>query len=166
MLNCSRDIFITLLPKPSEEGRWPAPTKHDEDLAVQVCKCLYEINDEQQPLLQNKIERMKFIAVDFRDCSLAPIDVAALLHFLEIAEEVLYINLSLNELGDLGASEVKTSFFNKERKLKSLDLTWNNLTDNAAKDFASALKEARKGFFGCYSVCETMKDTKEGYFIM
>ena len=27
------------------------------------------------------------------------------------------------------------------------------------------LKEAQKGFFGCYSVCETMKDTKEGYFI-
>ena len=30
----------------------------------------------------------------------------------------------------------------------------------------TGLKEARKGFFGCYSVCETMKDTKEGYFIM
>ena len=30
----------------------------------------------------------------------------------------------------------------------------------------SCLKEARKGFFGCYSVCETMKDTKEGYFIV
>ena len=29
-----------------------------------------------------------------------------------------------------------------------------------------SFKEARKGFFGCYSVCETMKDTKEGYFIM
>ena len=28
------------------------------------------------------------------------------------------------------------------------------------------VKEARKGFFGCYIVCETMKDTKEGYFIM
>ena len=24
------------------------------------------------------------------------------------------------------------------------------------------LKEAQKGFFGCYSVCETIKDTKEG----
>ena len=24
------------------------------------------------------------------------------------------------------------------------------------------LKEARKGLFACYSVCETMKDTKEG----
>ena len=27
---------------------------------------------------------------------------------------------------------------------------------------AFSFKEARKGFFGCYSVCETMKDTKEG----
>ena len=26
----------------------------------------------------------------------------------------------------------------------------------------TAFKEARKGFFGCYSVCETMKDNKEG----
>ena len=34
------------------------------------------------------------------------------------------------------------------------------------KTLSSLLKEARKGFFGCYSVCETMKDTKEGYFIM
>ena len=35
-----------------------------------------------------------------------------------------------------------------------------------ASDFTVPFKEARKGFFGCYSVCETMKDTKEGYFIM
>ena len=33
-------------------------------------------------------------------------------------------------------------------------------------DILAVLKEARKGFFGCYSVCETMKDTKEGYFIV
>ena len=32
--------------------------------------------------------------------------------------------------------------------------------------FQLCIKEAGKGFFGCYSVCETMKDTKEGYFIM
>ena len=31
---------------------------------------------------------------------------------------------------------------------------------------ATLVKEARKGFFGCHSVCETMKDTKEGYFIV
>ena len=28
------------------------------------------------------------------------------------------------------------------------------------------LKETRKGFLGRYSVCERMKDTKEGYFIV
>ena len=28
------------------------------------------------------------------------------------------------------------------------------------------MKEVGTDFFGCYSVCETMKDTKEGYFIV
>ena len=31
------------------------------------------------------------------------------------------------------------------------------------QDSADIVKEARKGFFGCYGVCETMKD---GYFIV
>ena len=140
LLNSSSDTFIKLLPKPIE-GEWPA-TQEDKDLAVQVCKCLYEINDEQQPVLQNKIEKMKFIKVNFSLCSLAPIDVAAVLHFLENAEEVLSINLSLNQLGDLGANEVKKLIVNRERKVKTLWLSNNNLTDNAATDFAAALKHS------------------------
>ena len=140
LLNSSSDIFIKLLPKPSE-GEWPA-TEKDKDLAVQVCKCLYEINDEQQPVLQNKIEKIKFNAVDFSSCSLAPIDVAAVLHFLENAEEVLSIDLSFNKLGDLGANEVKKIIVNKERNLKMLSLIYNNFTDNAAKDFAAAFKHS------------------------
>ena len=109
---------------------------------MQICKCLYEIKDEQQPVLQNKIEKIKFDAVDFIGCSLAPIDVAAVLHFLENAEEVLSIDFSFNELGDLGANEVKKIIVNRERKLKTLYLSWNHLTDNAAKDFAAALKHS------------------------
>ena len=140
LLNSSSDIFIKLLPKPSEE-EWPA-TERDKDLAVQVCTCLYEINDEQQPVLKNKIEKIKFNAVKFNSCSLAPIDVAAVLHFLENAEEVLSINFSHNELGDLGANEVKKFIVNRERKLKSLDLSSSYFTDNAAKDFAAALKHS------------------------
>ena len=140
LLNSSSDIFIKLLPKPSE-GEWPG-TKEDQDLAVQVCKCLYEINDEQKPVLQNKIEKTKFNEVAFSHCSLAPIDVAAVLHFVENAEEVLSINLSYNELGDLGANEVKKYIFNRERKVKTLNLGGNNVTDNAAKDFAAALKHS------------------------
>ena len=146
------DIFIKLLPKSTEKRKdfhsseaktltsWPAIGEHK--LAVQVCKCLYEINDEHQPVLQNKIKRLKFNMVDFINCSLAPVDVAAVLHLLENAEEVLYIDLSANQLGDFGAEEVKKFIFNKERKLQRLNLAHNNLTDNAAKDLAAALKHS------------------------
>ena len=111
----SSHIFIKLLPESTKEREnlessepktltyWPA-TKQDKDLAVQVCKCLYEINDEQQPVLQNKIEKIKFNAVEFSNCSLAPIDVAAILNFLENDEKVSYIDLSDNRLGDLSAN--------------------------------------------------------------
>ena len=149
----SSDIFIKLLPELTEKRTqgmfskqekltfWPE-TKENKHLALQVCKCMYEINDEQQPILQNKIEKIKFNAVDFRNCSLASIDVAAFLHFLENAEEVLYINLSFNWFGDLGANEVKKFVINRERKLKWLDLSYNKLTDNAAKDLGEALKHS------------------------
>ena len=154
LLKSSSDIFIKLLPELTEKRKerifskpegltfWPA-TKEDKHLAVQVCKCLYEINDEQQqPILQNKIEKIQFNAVDFSDCSLAPIDVTAVLHFLENAEEVLYINLSGNQLRDLGAIEVRKIIVKRERKLKQLNLSNNNLTNNAAKDFAEALEHS------------------------
>ena len=153
LLKSSSDIFIELLPeltqkrrelifsKPEELTFWPA-SKEDKHLAVQVCKCLYEINDEQQPILQNKIEKIQFNAVEFSSCSLAPIDVAAVLHFLENAEEVLFINLSSNRLGDLGAIEVRKIIVKRERKLKQLNLRYNNLTNNVAKHFAEALEHS------------------------
>ena len=147
----SSHIFIKLLPESTKEENpsssktltyWPA-TEDDKHLAVQVCKCLYEINDEQQhPVLQNKIEKIKFNAVEFRHCSLAPIDVAAVLHFLENAEEVLHINLYDNSLGDLGANEVKKFIVHRGRKLQSLTLSVNEFTDSAAKDFSAALKHS------------------------
>ncbi|XP_015773345.1 PREDICTED: nucleotide-binding oligomerization domain-containing protein 2-like [Acropora digitifera] len=145
------DIFIKLLPKSTEKSRnfhssepktltsWPV-TREDKGLAVQVCKCLYEINDEHQPVLQNKIKRLQFNKVEFPGRSLAPIDIAAVLHFLENAEQVLSIYLPCNQFGDFGANKVKKFIVNRERKLQQLNLAQNNLTDNAAKDFAAALK--------------------------
>ena len=146
-------IFIKLLPESTEKEEnpssskskrltsWPA-TEEDKHLAVQVCKCLYEINDEQQqPVLQNKIEKIKFNAVEFEGCSLAPIDVAAVLHFLENAEEVLHINLRGNSLGHFSANEVKKFIVYRGRK-QSLDLSYNRFTDSAAKDFATTLQHS------------------------
>ncbi|XP_044177612.1 nucleotide-binding oligomerization domain-containing protein 2-like isoform X2 [Acropora millepora] len=150
LLKSSTDNFIKLLLKTTEKRKnylsskreeltyWPV-TREDKDLAVQVCICLYEINDEQQPLLQNKIREIKFNAVELSKCSLAPIDLAAVLHFLGNAEEVLYIDLSDNRLGDLGANEVKKFIVHRGRKVQSLDLSFNDFTDSAAKDFAAAL---------------------------
>ena len=148
----SSHIFIKLCPESTEKRKslecsepktltyWPA-TKQDKDLAVQVCKCLYEINDEQQPVLQNKVEKIKFNAVDFSSYSLAPIDVAAILHFLENAEKVSYIDLSVNHSGDLSVNEVEKFLVHGEHKLKLL-LSSNEFTDNAAKEFAAALKHS------------------------
>ena len=147
------DIFIKLLPKSTETREkfhssepgtltsWPARGE-DKHLAVQVCKCLYEINDEHQPVLKNKIKKLKFNAVELGDYSLAPIDVAAVLHFLENAQEVLSFYLDFNQLGELGANEVKKFIVNRESKLKELIVIENQLTDNAAKDFAAALKHS------------------------
>ena len=146
LLKGSSEIFVQLLPtlkrrllpsKP-ELTFWPA-TKEDKGSAVQVCKCLYEITDEQQPELQNKIEEIKFNAVEFSECLLAPIDLVAVLHFLENAEDVLHIDLPSNELGYLGVKEVTKFIVNRERKLKWLNLRYNNLTDRAAKDLAAIL---------------------------
>ena len=153
LLKSSSDIFIKLLPELTKKRKelisfkleeltfWPA-TEEDTHLAVQVCKCLYEINDELQQVLQNKIEKIKINAVDFSGHSLAPIDVVAVLHFLESAEEVLSIDLSFDQLRDLGAIEVRKIIVKRERKLKQLNLSYNNLTNNAAKDFAEALKQS------------------------
>ena len=153
LLKSSTDIFIKLLPKstatttvewsskPETLTSWPA-AEADKLLAVQVCKCLYEINDEQQPLLQNKIAKINFNSVSFSDCSLAPTDLAGILHFLENAEDVLHIDLSLNEIGDLGAKEVKKFVVNRERKLKRLNLRNNDFTDITAKDLAAALEHS------------------------
>ena len=149
----SCNIFIKLLPKSTKKIRnywflepktltsWPA-TQEDKHLAVQICKCLYEINDEQQPVLRNKIEKIKFKAVSFSRCSLTPIDLAAVLHFFENGQEVFFLDLCSNELGDLGANEVKNFIVNRERKLKELNLRRNNFTDKAAEDFAAALKHS------------------------
>ena len=149
----SSDIFINQFPKKTKKKRtdrlaserkkpkkqiyWP---NKDKNLAVEVCKCLYESNDEQLLKLQNKMEKINFNTVELSKCSLAPIDLTAVLHFLENAEKVLHINLSSNELGDLGARDVSKFILNRDGKLKSLNLDNNKFTDKAAEDLSEVLK--------------------------
>ena len=153
------DIFIKLLPMSTEEKSeremiehyllpktktltcWPA--KKDKQLGLNSCKCLYEIDDEkQQAVLQNKIKQIGFNAVDFSLCSLAPVDFTAVSHFLENASGVLSMNLSVNDLGSLGAKEVQKFLVNTGCKLNSLNLRYNKLTDEAAEHLSAALKHS------------------------
>ena len=154
------DIFIKLLPmsteKRSERGMikddslpgtktltcWPAGRK-DKELALNLCKCLYEIDDEkQQAVLENKIKQIGFNAVDFSLCSLGPVDFAAVSHFLENASGVLSMNLLGNDLGSLGAKEVQKFLVNTGCKLNSLNLVNNKLTDEGAEYLSAALKDS------------------------
>ena len=151
------DIFIKLLPMSTQKipedllmidhfltktlTCWPA--KKDQQLALNLCKCLYEIDDEkQQAVLQNKIEQIGFNAVDFSFCSLGPVDFAAVSHFLENASGVLSMNLFHNDLGSLGAKEVQKFLVNTGCKLNSLNLMDNKLTDEAAEHLSAALKDS------------------------
>ena len=151
----SSDIFIKLLPTEKKyEPRlvrllrerktltyWPV--LGDQQLALNLCNCLYEIDDEkQQAVLQNKIEKIGFNAVDFSECSLGPVDFAAVSHFLENASGVLSMNLGWNDLGSLGAKEVQKFLVNTGCKLNSLNLRGNKLTDEGAEHLSAALKHS------------------------
>ena len=146
----SSEMFMKLLPESTEKREnllssdpetltfWP--TKEEKHLAVQVCKCLYEINDayEQQQVLQNKLENITFNAVDFSACSLAQIDLAAVSHFLENAEEVLFVDLSDNPLDERGAKEVNNFTVNRGHKVNNLFLVRNTVANKAATNIAAA----------------------------
>ena len=149
----SSDIFMKLLPKSTEkkenflssEGEklifWPK--KDQTAQAMKVCKYLYEITNVQQSELRNKIEKINFNAVDLSNCSLTPIDLAAVLHFLENAEKVLHIKFCSSELGDLSAKDVNKFIIKRECKLKCLNLSKNKFTDKAVEDLTDALKRSK-----------------------
>ncbi|XP_068715997.1 protein NLRC5-like [Montipora foliosa] len=153
------DIFIKLLPMSTEEiseGEMMAddsleetktftcwPAYEDRHLALNLCKCLYEIDDEkQQAVLQTKIKQIGFNAVDFSRCSLGPVDFAAVSHFLENASGVLCMDLHWNNLGSLGAKEVQKFLVNTGCKLNSLNLCYNKLNDEAGEHLSAALKHS------------------------
>ena len=151
------DIFTDLLPmstdgkderelieiwdKPSEDSEprtltvWPA--WRDKDLALNLCKCFYEI-DGNDSVIQNKLAEIDFNAVDFSVCRLAPVDCAAVVHVLKNAKGILCMNLAKNNFGPLGCVEIVKLIKNND-KLTSLNLYYNNITAEGAKHLAAAL---------------------------
>ena len=141
-----RDMWADILDKTSEDSElrtltcWPA--EKDEVLALNACKCLYEI-DENDSLVQDKLAEINFNAVDFSLCSLTPVDCAAVLHVIRNAKGISCMNLQGNYTGPLGCVEIVkffTSDHNKDNnKLTHLDLDNNNITDEGLKHLTKAL---------------------------
>ena len=118
---------------------WPA--QKDKDLALNACKCLNEI-DENDSLVQDKLAKINFNAVDFSYCRLTPVDCAAVLHVIRNAKGILCMNLEGNNIGPLGCVEILKFFksdCNKDNKLTSLTLSANNITDEGLTHLTKAL---------------------------
>jgi len=152
-------IFTDLLPMTTDEKRervmadaWDEtsedselrtltcwPVVKDKRLALNACKCLYEIDS----LVQDKLAEINFNAVVFSDCSLTPVDCAAVLHVIRNAKGILCMKLQRNDIGPLGCVEIVkffTSDHNKDNnKLTHLDLANNNITDEGLTHLTEAL---------------------------
>ena len=156
----STDIFSDLLPsetvtneveikmnEDSEERTetltfWPA----DEDrlLVVTLFNCMYE-NKASDREVQKKLAKIGCNALNFVNCNLSPLDCLALVHALKSVEGILYFELSGNNLQSLGCIEIAKLLPGNEHnqgfcELKTLNLGWNNITDEGVKHLSTALK--------------------------
>ena len=123
---------------------WPADNV-EKQLALNLCKCLYEIDGKQDSAIQNKLAEIGFNAVDFSCCSLSPVDCSAVLNILKNAMGLLCINFDGNNIGPLGCIEIKNWIVNSDDsdykycKLRGIILNENNITDEGLKHLAEAL---------------------------
>jgi len=134
--------------KTSEERHkltcWPAEI--DQYLVLNLCKCLFEI-DENDTVIQQKLVKIDFNAVDFSECSIGPVDCAAIVHLLKNAKGILCMSLELNNIGPLGCTEILKLIDNSDHdknnyNVTSLNLARNNITDEGVTRLADALKHS------------------------
>ena len=140
------EIFTHLLPKKVERTDrsdliwWPC-SKEDKVLALDVCKCLYEIDGEQEKVnIQSKAAEIGFNAVDFSEMRVVPIDCPAVMDFVRDAN-VISLKIRANSVGPLGCKEIQYSLKDVNCKVTQLDLGRNKIRDQAAAHLSDALKD-------------------------
>ena len=156
----STDIFSDLLPSKTDtkeveikfrddsEERietltcWPADDE-DKPLVVTLFNCMYE-NKASGRKVQEKLAKIGCNALNFSRYNLSPLDCLALVHALKSVEGILYFDLSENNIPSLGCFEIAKLLSGNEHnqglfKLNSLNLSDNNITDEAVKRLSTAL---------------------------
>ena len=148
------EMLMELLPMSTFEGHtilgltdattsiyWPR-VKIKTALAVTLCKCLYELEVEQQLSIKEKMKKNSVNAVWLCGCNLAPADCAAILHFLKNCKEKLALYLHYNSLGDLGCMEIKKMIVESggDCNLMGLEFAHNNMGEKGVEYLCDALK--------------------------
>ena len=140
------EIFTHLLPEKvkrtdrSDLIWWPY-SKEDKVLALDVCKCLYEFDGEQEKVkIQSKGAEIGFNAVDFSEMGVAPIDCPAVMDFVRDAN-VISLRIDDNDVGALGCKEIQYSLKDVNCKLTQLYLACNDIGDQGAAHLSDALKD-------------------------
>ncbi|XP_068749821.1 NLR family CARD domain-containing protein 3-like [Montipora capricornis] len=141
------EIFTHLLPEEvmridrSDLIWWPCSNK-DQILALDVCKCLYEFDGEQEKVkIESKGAEIGFNAVNFSAMRVASIDCPAVMDFVRDAN-VISLRIDENDVGPLGCKEIQYSLKDVNCKLTQLDLEENEIGDQGAAHLSDALKDA------------------------
>ena len=142
------EILTDLLPVQTEDKENEAeesedkmvtcwPTKDEKDLAVTLLKCSYESN-KMESIVQRKLQQINFNCVNFIDCHLTAVDCSSLVNVINV-QQISHLDLRNNNIGPLGSFEICKLLKCKESQLRWLNLTRNQLTDEAAKYLAEAI---------------------------
>ena len=156
----STDIFSDLLPsktitkevriKFSDDSQeqsetltcWPADDE-EKPLVAMLFNCMYE-NKASGRKVQEKLAKIGCNALNFSQCSLSPLDCLALVHALKSVEGILDFDLRFNNLQSLGCIEIAKLLPGNQHnqgfcKLKSLNLSGNNITAEGVKHLSQVL---------------------------
>ncbi|CAH3150764.1 unnamed protein product [Pocillopora meandrina] len=153
--NLRSEIITDLLPAKTEEiesavynVQWPEneenetkvtswPTKDERDLAVTLMKCFNE-NSRMKSEAQRKLQQINFNCVNFIRCHLTAVDCSSLVNVVNV-QQISHLDLTGSNIGPLGCLEICKLLKCRESQLSWLNLTYNQLTDEAAKYLAEAI---------------------------